>query len=60
MKRDQIKAVLMTNVLCERMDCKRWWTGNAQKNEIKIKERTIPPEEEVAVCSAYEIVAAFC
>jgi hypothetical protein len=27
---------------------------------VEVKERTITPNEEVAVCSAYEIVAAFC
>ena len=55
-----MKAILVTKVLCERMDCKHWVDGECAKKEIKIKERTIPPEEEIAVCSAYEKVAAFC
>jgi len=59
-KRYHMKAILVTKVLCERMDCKHWVDGECAKKEIKIKERTIPPEEEIAVCSAYEKVAAFC
>ena len=55
-----MKAFQMTKVLCERMDCKHYVDGECAKKEIKIKERTIPPKEEVAICSAYEIVAAFC
>ena len=50
----------MIKVLCERMDCKHWVDGECAKKEIEIKERTIPQEEEIAVCSAYKIVAAFC
>jgi hypothetical protein len=42
------------------MDCKHWVDGECAKEEIAIKERTISSEEEIAVCSAYEIVAAFC
>jgi hypothetical protein len=59
-RKDCGKVILVTKVLCERMDCKHWVNGECAKKEIEVKERTIPPDEEVAVCSAYEIVAAFC
>ena len=59
-RKDYGKVILVTKVLCERMDCKHWVDGECAKKEIEVKERTIPPDEEVAVCSAYEIVAAFC
>jgi hypothetical protein len=59
-RKDHGKVILVTKVLCERMECKRWVDGECAKKEIEVKERTIPPDEEVAVCSAYETVAAFC
>jgi hypothetical protein len=59
-RKDCGKVILVTKVLCERMDCKHWVDGECAKKEIEVKERTIPPDEEVAVCSAYKIVAAFC
>ena len=54
------KVIPLTKVICERMDCKHWVDGECAKKEIEVKERMIPPEEEVAVCNAYEIIAAFC
>jgi hypothetical protein len=59
-RKDHVKMILVTKVLCERMDCKHWVDGECDKKEIEVKERAIPPDEEVAICSAYEIVAAFC
>jgi hypothetical protein len=34
--------------------------GECSKEEIEVKERTISPDEELAVCSSYEIVAGVC
>jgi hypothetical protein len=42
------------------MDCKHWVDGECANKEIEIKERTINPNEELAICSNYKIVAAFC
>jgi hypothetical protein len=50
----------MTKVICERGDCKHWVDGECSKKEIKVTERTIQPEEELAVCNSYEIVAGVC
>lgn len=50
----------MAKVVCERRDCKHWVEGECSKEEIEVKERTISPDEELAVCSSYEIVAGVC
>lgn len=50
----------MTKVICERRDCQDWVDGECAKEEITVKERTVPPEEEAAVCSTYKVVAGVC
>jgi hypothetical protein len=50
----------MTKVLCERRDCKHWVDGECSQKKIEIKERTFPPDEEIAVCKTYEMVAGVC
>jgi len=50
----------MTRVICERRDCKHWVDGECAQEKIEIKERTIPPNEELAFCKTYEMVAGVC
>jgi hypothetical protein len=50
----------MTKVLCERMDCKHWIDSECGLEKIKIKERTISADDELAVCSNYKILPAYC
>ena len=52
--------VPMTKVLCERMDCKHWIDGECGLEQIKIKERTISADDELAICSNYKILPAYC
>jgi hypothetical protein len=49
----------LTQIICNRRDCKNWVDGECSKEEIKVEERTTS-EEEFAVCTTYEMVAAFC
>jgi hypothetical protein len=50
----------MTKVVCDRRDCKHWVDGECSKEEIAVKERTVSADEEIAVCSTYEMVAGLC
>ncbi|UCB61449.1 MAG: hypothetical protein JSW72_05240 [Candidatus Bathyarchaeota archaeon] len=50
----------MTKVICERGDCKHCVDGECSQNTIEVKERTFPPEEEIAVCKTYEMVSGVC
>jgi hypothetical protein len=50
----------VTKVVCERQDCKHWVDGECSQNRIEIKERTIPPDEEIALCQTYEAVSGVC
>ena len=50
----------MTEVMCERRDCKYWVDGECSQKRIEVKERTFPPDEEIAVCKTYEMVAGVC
>jgi hypothetical protein len=50
----------MTKVLCGRMDCKHWIDGECANEVIQIKEKTISPDVELAICSNYKIIPAFC
>ncbi|UCE96339.1 MAG: DUF1540 domain-containing protein [Candidatus Bathyarchaeota archaeon] len=50
----------MTEVTCERRDCKHWVDGVCATKKIKIKERTIPPDEEIAYCKTYVMVSGVC
>jgi len=34
--------------------------GECSKKEIEVKERTISLEEEIAVCTTYELLAGVC
>jgi hypothetical protein len=50
----------MTKVICERRDCKFWVDGECSKEKIEIEERTVTPNEEVALCRTYEMTAGVC
>ncbi|UCE16040.1 MAG: hypothetical protein JSV12_09375 [Candidatus Bathyarchaeota archaeon] len=50
----------MTKVICERRDCKHWIDSECSRKEIEVKEKTVSLEEEIAVCSTYEILAGVC
>lgn len=50
----------VTRVMCERRDCKHWVDGECSQNKIEITERTILPDEEIAVCKTYEMAAGVC
>ncbi|MGB9134068.1 MAG: DUF1540 domain-containing protein [Candidatus Bathyarchaeia archaeon] len=50
----------MTKVVCERRDCKHWVDGECSQKKIEIKERTLTPDEELAVCKTYAAVAGVC
>jgi len=52
--------IFVVTFLCERMDCKHWIDGECVNVTIQIKERTISEDQELAVCSNYEIIPAFC
>ncbi len=49
----------MTKVICERRDCQNWVDGECAKEEITVKEKTLPLEE-AAVCSTYKAVTGVC
>ena len=51
---------MLTKINCKRRDCKHWIDGECSKKEIEVIERTIPPEEEIAVCKAYEKMVGVC
>jgi len=50
----------MTKVICERRDCKHWVDGECSQKKIEIKERTFPPDEEIAVCKTYKMLVGIC
>jgi hypothetical protein len=50
----------LTKISCERRDCKHCVDGECSRGKIEIKERTVPPDEEIAVCNTFEIVAGVC
>ncbi|UCD96499.1 MAG: DUF1540 domain-containing protein [Candidatus Bathyarchaeota archaeon] len=50
----------MTKITCERRDCKHWVDDECSLQKIVVKERTISDDEEVAVCSTFEIVTGVC
>lgn len=50
----------MTKVICERRDCEHWVEGECSQEKIEIKEKTISPNEEVAFCETYKMVAGAC
>jgi len=50
----------LTKVMCERRDCKNWVDGECSQKIIEIQERTVPPDEEIAICKTYAMVAGVC
>lgn len=50
----------MTKVNCERRDCKHWVDNECSQAEIEVKERTVPPDEEIAICKTYKMLAGVC
>lgn len=50
----------MTKVVCERRDCKHWVDGVCSQEKIEVKERTVTPTEELAVCKTYVVIAGVC
>jgi hypothetical protein len=50
----------MTKVVCERRDCKHCVDGECSLEIIEVREKTVPPNEELAVCRTYEAVAGVC
>jgi hypothetical protein len=50
----------MTQVMCDRRDCKHWVDGECSKEKIQVIERTVTQDEEIAICSTYEMVAGLC
>jgi hypothetical protein len=50
----------VTKVDCDRQDCKHWVDNECSLKKIKIREKTLPSEEEIAICETYEMFAGAC
>ncbi|UCH32190.1 MAG: hypothetical protein JSV05_02030 [Candidatus Bathyarchaeota archaeon] len=50
----------MTKIICERRDCKYCVDSECSQNKIEIEERTYPPDEEIAVCKTFKVIAGVC